>query len=71
MAKQQGNLFSRLTKLFRSGPVVRRKVKNQTEPTASSAYEMFRRNVSDVYSSTVSAYGEYDRMSIYSYFSEM
>lgn len=71
MAKQQGNLFSRLTKLFRSGPVVRRKVKNQTEPTASSAYEMFRRNVSDVYSSTVSAYGAYDRMSRYSDFSEM
>ena len=71
MAKQQGNLFSRLTKLFRSGPVVRRKVKNATEPTASSAYEMFRRNVSDVYASTVSAYGAYDRMSRYSDFSEM
>lgn len=71
MAKQQGNLFSRLTKLFRSGPVVRRKVKNATEPTASSAYEMFRRNVSDVYASTVSAYGSYDRMSRYSDFSEM
>jgi hypothetical protein len=71
VAKQQGNLFSRLTKLFRSGPVVRRKVKNQTEPTASSAYEMFRRNVSDVYASTVSAYGAYDRMSRYSDFSEM
>jgi hypothetical protein len=71
VAKQQGNLFSRLTKLFRSGPVVRRKVKNATEPTASSAYEMFRRNVSDVYASTVSAYGAYDRMSRYSDFSEM
>lgn len=71
MAKQQGNLFSRLTKLFRSGPVIRRKVKNQSEPTASSAYEIFKRNVSDVYASTVSAYGAYDRMSRYSDFSEM
>jgi hypothetical protein len=71
VAKQQGNLFSRLSKLFRSGPVVRRKVKNQTEITASSAYEMFRKNVSDVYASTVSAYGSYDRMSRYSDFSEM
>ena len=68
---QNGTLFSRLTKLFRSGPVVRRKVKNYSEPTASSAYEMFRRNVSDVYSSTVSAYGAFDRMSRYSDFSEM
>jgi len=32
---------------------------------------MFRRNVSDVYSSTVSAYGAFDRMSRYSDFSEM
>jgi len=32
---------------------------------------MFRRNVSDVYASTVSAYGAYDRMSRYSDFSEM
>ncbi len=68
---QGGTLFSRLTKLFRSGPVVRRKVKNYSEPTTSSAYEMFRRNVSDVYSSTVSAYGAFDRMSRYSDFSEM
>jgi len=68
---QQGNLFSRLTKLFRSGPVVRRKVKNQTEPSSSSAYDMFRRNASDIYSSTVSAYGSYDRMSRYSDFAEM
>ena len=42
------NLFSRLTKLFRSGPTVRRKIKNYKEPSASSAHELFRRNVSDV-----------------------
>jgi len=71
LAKPQGNLFSRLTKLFRSGPVVRRKVKGESVPSASSAYELFRRNVSDVYASTVSAYGAYDRMSRYSDFSEM
>jgi len=65
------NLFSRLTKLFRSGPTVRRKIKNYKEPSASSAHELFRRNVSDVYASTVSAYGAFDRMSRYSDFSEM
>lgn len=69
--RNNGNLFNRLTKLFRSGPTIRRKVKNYSEPTASSAYELFRRNVSDVYSSTVSAYGAFDRMSRYSDFSEM
>ena len=65
------NTFAKLTKLFRSGPVVRRKVKNASQPAASSAYEVFRRNVSDIYSSTISAYGSYDRMSRYSDFSEM
>ena len=69
--KSNKNLFQRLTQLFRSGPVIRRKVKNYSEPTASSAYEMFRRNQSDIYSSTVSAYGAFDRMSRYSDFSEM
>jgi hypothetical protein len=69
--KSNRNLFQRLTQLFRSGPVIRRKVKNYSEPTASSAYEMFRKNQSDMYSSTVSAYGAFDRMSRYSDFSEM
>jgi hypothetical protein len=69
--KTNRNLFQRLTQLFRTGPVIRRKVKNFSEPTASSAYEMFRKNQSDIYSSTVSAYGAFDRMSRYSDFSEM
>lgn len=69
--KSNRNLFQRLTQLFRSGPVIRRKVKNYSEPTASSAYEMFRKNQSDIYSSTISAYGAFDRMSRYSDFSEM
>ena len=69
--KTNKNLFQKLTQLFRSGPVIRRKVKNFSEPTASSAYEMFRKNHSDIYSSTVSAYGAFDRMSRYSDFSEM
>jgi hypothetical protein len=71
MAQKNESLFSRLTKLFRSGPVIKSKVKGYSPSTASSSYEMFRRNVSDVYSSTVSAYGAFDRMSRYSDFSEM
>jgi hypothetical protein len=69
--KTNRDLFQRLTQLFRAGPVIRRKVKNYSEPTASSAYEMFRKNQSDIYSSTVAAYGEFDLMSRYSDFSEM
>ena len=69
--KTNRDIFQRLTQLFRAGPVIRRKVKNYSEPTASSAYEMFRKNQSDIYSSTVAAYGAFDRMSRYSDFSEM
>ena len=68
---QNSSLFNRLTKLFRSGPVVKKRVKNVKQPSASSALEVFKRAHSDVYSNTLSAYGSYDRMSRYSDFSEM
>jgi len=60
------NLFGRLTKLFRSGPVVRRRVKGMTQKTgtASTALEVFRSAHSDVYNSTLSAYGAFDRMCV-------
>jgi hypothetical protein len=66
------NLFKKLTSLFRSGPVVRRKVKKYAGKTSSkSSLEMFKKAHSDVYNSTLSAYGSYDRMARYSDFSEM
>jgi len=65
------SLFTRLTRLFRSGPVVRRRVRDFNQPSASSALEVFRKAHSDVYNSTLSAYGSFDRMSRYSDFSEM
>ena len=71
MADNKGSLFTRLTKLFRSGPVVRRKVRDYRQTGASSALEVFRKAHSDVYNSTLSAYGAFDRMSRYSDFSEM
>ena len=69
---EKGNIFQRLTQLFRSGPTVRRRVKSATNSSAkSSAVETFRRAHNDVYSNTMSAYGSFDRMSRYSDFSEM
>ena len=71
MPKSQ-NLFQRLTNLFRSGPVIKRKVRQPKGPkSASSALEVFRKSSSDIYNSTLSAYGTFDRMSRYSDFSEM
>ena len=72
MAEKQRNLFQRLTRLFRSGPVVKRNViKNVDKNYTSSAFDQFRKNQSQVYSNAMSAYGTYDRMARYSDFSEM
>ena len=72
MAKENPSLFRKLTDLFRSGPVVRRKIKNlNTKSNTRSSLEVFKKAHSDVYNSTLSAYGSYDRMARYSDFSEM
>ena len=72
MADETQNLFTRLTRLFRSGPVVKRKVlQKAADNKTSTAFETFRKNQSQVYSAAMSAYGTYDRMARYSDFSEM
>ena len=69
---EYNNLFRKLTTLFRSGPVVRRKIKKFTGKNSDkSSLEVFKKAHSDVYNSTLSAYGSYDRMARYSDFSEM
>ena len=69
---EKGNIFQRLTQLFRAGPTVKRRVRTSvTSNMKSSAVETFRRAHNDVYSNTLSAYGSFDRMSRYSDFSEM
>ena len=73
MGNQSESIFKRLTGLFRSGPVVKRKVRslNTSSTKTSSAFELFRKTQSHVYSTAMSAYGTYDRMARYSDFSEM
>lgn len=72
MAVDNQNLFKKLTTLFRSGPVVKRKIKAIKNTSYSkSSLEVFKKAHSDVYNSTLSAYGSYDRMARYSDFSEM
>ena len=68
---EQASLFTRLTRLFRSGPIVKRSIRNVTSTRASTALEVFKRAHSDVYNSTLSSYGAFDRMSRYSDFTEM
>lgn len=74
MADNTPGLFRRLTQLFRSGPTIKRRVKafgDAKNPQAQSSLQQFRKAHSDVYTSTLSAYGSFDRMSRYSDFSEM
>jgi len=69
--KKNANIFKRLTRLFRSGPVVKRRIVAQDSKHTSTAFDIFRKNQSQVYSNAMSAYGTYDRMARYSDFSEM
>lgn len=70
--KKNTSLFGDLTRLFRSGPVVKRRIKNSSnQANNSSAYEMFRKSNSGVYNTAMSAYGSYDRMARTADFSEM
>ena len=73
MAEINPGLFRRLTQLFRSGPTIKRRVKawDGKNPQTRSSLQQFRKAHSDVYTSTMSAYGSFDRMSRYSDFSEM
>ena len=72
MTDKNDNLFQKLTSLFRSGPTVKRKIKNLDKNTYSkSSLEVFKKAHSDVYNNTLRAYGSYDRMARYSDFSEM
>ena len=72
MAESSESLFKKLTLLFRSGPVVKRRVKDfENSKGPSSALEVFKKTQSHVYNTAMSAYGTYDRMARYSDFSEM
>jgi len=71
VARKNDNLFQRLTHLFRSGPVIKRRVKAYRQPDVSTAHEVFKKTLSHVYSTAMSAYGTYDRMARYSDYSEM
>jgi hypothetical protein len=72
MANNTNKLFKNLNRLFRNGPMVKRKVKNvDATSTASSAVDVFQQARSDIYNSVLSSYGSFNRMARYSDFAEM
>lgn len=71
MSDKNPGLFKQLTRLFRSGPVVKHKIKTRQAVNASSALDLFKKSQSAIYSNALNAYGQYDRMARYADFSEM
>jgi len=78
MAKPDQNLFQKLTRLFRSGPVVRRKLRNLdttiavADKTKSSGTLLFQKSMSPTYASiTANAYNLTERLMRYQDFGEM
>ena len=72
------NLFSKLADLFRSGPVVKRKIKSMDTRVAlpnkldSSSIEIFQKTTSQLYSAiTSNAYNNSERLMRYGDFNEM
>ena len=68
---ENNNFFNRLTRLFRSGPLVKRKIKANRAPNMGNLLQQFQKSQSHVYANAISAYGMYDRMSRYADFQEM
>lgn len=68
MAKNdKDTLFRGLVRLFRSGPLVKRRVKmaqDSKAPYASSALDLFKKSQSHVFNNAMNSYGAYDRMCV-------
>lgn len=79
MAKREPrSLFQRLTRLFRSGPVVKRKIRGldttvvQADKTKSSGHMLFQKSLSPTYATiTSNAYNLSERLMRYQDFQEM
>lgn len=71
MATGKRDWYDRLNKIFRSGPSVKRRIRDQRQPRQSTAQALFSKTQSFVYSNAINAYGQYDRLSRYADFSEM
>lgn len=78
MAKESQTLFQRLTKLFRSGPVVKRKLRTQdttiavADKTKSSGALLFQKSLAPTYATiTANAYNLSERLMRYQDFAEM
>lgn len=72
LIKRPESIWKRLTRLFRSGPVVRHKIASGEklhEPQGTA--NPYKKEISNLYVHALASYGQYERMSRYSDYSEM
>lgn len=66
------NVWKRLTRLFRSGPVVRHKIAGgERTPSPQGTAKAFKKELSALYVRALSSYANYERLSRYSDYNEM
>jgi len=72
LIQNKESVWKRLTRLFRSGPVVRHKIASGekfAEPEGTA--QAYKRELSHLYVHSLASYGQYERMSRYADYSEM
>ena len=70
--EEKENVWARITRLFRSGPVIRHKIaagEKYTEPQGTA--RAFKKEISSLYVHSLASYGQYERLSRYADYSEM
>ena len=70
--QEKENVFKRLTRLFRSGPVIRHKIaagEKFSEPQGTA--RAYKKEISSLYVHSLASYGQYERLSRYADYSEM
>jgi len=71
-SQEKETVWKRLTRLFRSGPVVRHKIaagEPMTEPRGTA--RAYKKELSSLYVHSLASYGQYERLSRYSDYTEM
>jgi hypothetical protein len=70
--KTPENIWKKLTRLFRSGPIVRHKIaagEKFSEPQGTA--RAYKKEISSLYVHSLASYGQYERLSRYADYSEM
>lgn len=65
------SIWQRLTRLFRSGPVIRHKVAASTPDEPIGTASAYKREISSLYVNALASYGQYERLARYADYGEM